>query len=106
MKRLISLVATLIAGLALTAVPASAAPTDVVVRAEVLTTDTSDAISLQVAPDGRIIWGEREGQLNVLTPEGEQFKSERLHVSTDACTAPGGSTFPATLVPQPVRDVL
>lgn len=85
MRKLIAIVAAALVGMALVAAPATAAPTDVNVGIDVLSTDTSDPISITVTDDGRIVWVEREGELNVLLPDGTQVKSPRLPVSADDC---------------------
>ena len=40
---------------------------------------------IQVAPDGRVIWTEREGALKVLLPNGNQITAGRLPVSANQC---------------------
>ena len=109
MKRFCSLLVVLVLGVGLFAGPAAAAPTDVAVGLDVLTSNTSDPIDLVVADDGRVIWVEREGELNVLLPDGTQIKSPRLPVSADDCNGVTALFFPVdgNLGPaKPARDPL
>ena len=64
---------------------ASAQTASVDVEYEVLTEDTQDPLMIQVAPDGRVIWTEREGALKVLLPDGKQITAGRLPVSANQC---------------------
>jgi glucose/arabinose dehydrogenase len=52
---------------------------------EVLSTDAKDPLFIQVAPDGRIFWVEREGRIEVLKPDGTQANVGTLQVSANAC---------------------
>lgn len=52
---------------------------------EILTTDTQDPLSVVVAPDGRVIWTEREGKLKVRTLDGQVVIAAHLDVSANAC---------------------
>ena len=64
---------------------ASAQTASADVEYEVLTEDTQDPLMIQVAPDGRVIWTEREGALKVLLPDGKQITAGRLPVSANQC---------------------
>lgn len=64
---------------------ASAQSASADVEYEVLTEDTQDPLMIQVAPDGRVIWTEREGALKVLLPNGKQITAGRLPVSANQC---------------------
>jgi MYXO-CTERM domain-containing protein len=55
------------------------------VEYEVLSTDTKDPLFIQVAPDGRVFWVEREGRIEVLKPDGTQANVGKLPVSANAC---------------------
>jgi glucose/arabinose dehydrogenase len=65
--------------------PASAQSASADVEYEVLSEDTQDPLMIQVAPDGRVIWTEREGALKVLLPNGKQILAGRLPVSANQC---------------------
>src|SRR3954451_12060436 len=54
------------------------------VEYEVLPAVTQDPLGITVAPDGRVIWTEREGTLNVLTPGGQQVLAGHIPVSAAA----------------------
>src|SRR3954451_13957122 len=66
-------------GSAAAATPAAAVGEDV--EYEVLPAVTQDPLGIAVAPDGRVIWTEREGILNVLKPDGTQVVAGRVPVS-------------------------
>src|SRR3954468_9841739 len=51
------------------------------VEYEVLPAVAQDPLGITVAPDGRVIWTEREGTLNVLKPDGTQIVAGRVPVS-------------------------
>ena len=79
--------AALVVLTALAGAPASAQtlPVNPDITYEVLSTNTQDPLVIQVASDGRIIWIEREGGLNVLNPDGTQVEAAKLPVSANAC---------------------
>jgi hypothetical protein len=52
---------------------------------EVLSTDAKDPLFIQVAPDGRVFWVEREGRIEVLKPDGTQANVGTIQVSANAC---------------------
>jgi aldose sugar dehydrogenase len=93
MKRFCSLLAVLVIGFGLLAGPAAAAPTNVEVGVDVLSSNANDPIAIEVAEDGRVIWIEREGAVNVLSPDGTQVLAGRLPVSSDQCV--GAAFAPA-----------
>src|SRR5687767_5878682 len=45
---------------------------------QVLTTATQDPTDIAVTSDGRVIWTEREGEVNVLLPDGTQVSAGQL----------------------------
>jgi aldose sugar dehydrogenase len=77
------------------AAPVAAQTASSGIRHDVLTTNTQDPISLQVAADGRIIWIEREGSVNVLSPDGRQVEAGRIPVSANDCNPVFGASTPA-----------
>lgn len=70
---------------ALLAAPAGAQTADPDIQYEVLSQLTSDPLAIGVAPDGRIVWTQRDGTVWVLTPEGVQVRAAQLAVSANAC---------------------
>ena len=52
---------------------------------EVLAEGTNEPTQLEVAPDGRIIWGERDGTINVLTPEGLRIVATETRPAANMC---------------------
>jgi glucose/arabinose dehydrogenase len=52
---------------------------------EVLSTDAKDPLFIQVAPDGRVFWVEREGRIEVLKPDGTQANVGTIPISANAC---------------------
>src|SRR4051812_2836069 len=67
------------------------------VEYEVLSVETQDPLGIDVAPDGRVLWTEREGTLNVLKPDGSQVVAGHLPVSAGAY----GGGPPGAPGPQP-----
>jgi glucose/arabinose dehydrogenase len=51
------------------------------VEYEVLSVATQDPLGIDVAPDGRVIWTEREGTVNVLNPDGSVVVAGHVPVS-------------------------
>src|SRR5688572_3477241 len=73
-----------VAGAQVPAIPnPTKAPADL--RLEVLSTETQDPSAIDVAPDGRVIWAERTGQVKVLTPGGPAVLAGRLPVAANEC---------------------
>ena len=88
---LVALLALAIAlAVALPALPASAQPPgapqpDTDVAYEVLAEGTNEPLQVEVAPDGRVIWSERDGSIWVLTPEGARIAAGELVPAANAC---------------------
>ncbi len=53
---------------------------------EVVVEATNEPLALEIAPDGRLIWGERDGTINVLTPAGVRILAAELRPSGNLCT--------------------
>jgi aldose sugar dehydrogenase len=84
-----------LAALLLSAVPASAqAPTavgDPMVQHEMLVQGLRDPTALEVTPDGRVIWAEREGRVMVWKQTTEIVQAAKLPVDAyDRSQRPGG----------------
>ena len=52
---------------------------------ETLTTDTQDPTAITVAPDGRVIFAERQGPIKVITPKGETVEAGRIPTNAALC---------------------
>ena len=52
---------------------------------ETLTTATMDPTAIAVAPDGRVIFAERQGAIKVITRSGETIEAGRLLVNATGC---------------------
>ena len=100
MRRLAGVVVALaMAPIALTGTGHAAAPAPGSddVEYEVLSVATQDPLGIDVAPDGRVLWTEREGTLNVLKPDGSQVVAGHLPVSAGAY----GGALPCATCTQP-----
>ena len=79
----LSLIVMLIAALVLPAASAGAQTVESDVAYEVLSDGTNEPLALDIAPDGRIVWIERLGTVNVMTPEGVRVVAGVLPVSAN-----------------------
>lgn len=82
---LLASVVALSASPLLTAAPAAALPLATDVEYEVLVPETQDPLGIDVTADGRVLWTEREGELNVRTPDGTIINAAKLPVSANSC---------------------
>src|SRR5919108_719629 len=57
------------------------------VEREVLTQEVADPTQIEVAPDGRVIIGEREGAIKVWRQDGTLIESGRIPVAGNACAS-------------------
>jgi glucose/arabinose dehydrogenase len=80
----VAAVAVALVPLTLTASHPAAAADGPGVEYEVLPAVTQDPMGIAVAPDGRVIWTEREGTLQVLKPDGTQITAGKLPVPAGA----------------------
>ena len=91
LRRLLSSTLGLLAAvcLAVPALPAGAqAPAEESDLAyEVLAESTHEPLALDVAPDGRVIWAERDGTINVLTPQGLRVVAAELRPAGNLCAS-------------------
>jgi glucose/arabinose dehydrogenase len=83
------IVASLVVSLVLTTAPAALAQaqTENDIAYEVLSDLTNEPLALEIAPDGRIIWAQRDGIISVLTPEGAQVVAGALLPAGNLCAA-------------------
>jgi aldose sugar dehydrogenase len=96
------LIALLALGLALPVLPADAqTATENDIAYEVLTDATNEPLSLEIAPDGRLIWAQRDGIIWVLTPQGAQIMAGALMPAGNLCA--GCKPEPDYLARQPNR---
>jgi glucose/arabinose dehydrogenase len=56
---------------------------------EVLAEGANEPLQLDITPDGRIIWAERDGTISVLTPEGLRLVAGQLTPSGNLCETCG-----------------
>ena len=52
---------------------------------EVLAEATNEPTVLDVAADGRVVWGERDGTVQVLTPQGVRIVAGELRPAANIC---------------------
>jgi glucose/arabinose dehydrogenase len=85
--RAVMLLLLLAGALVLPAAPAAgqAEEVDDDVVYEVLAEGTNEPTQVEVASDGRIIWTERDGTINVLTPEGLRIVAAEVRPAANMC---------------------
>ena len=64
---------------------ASGAETSKDLVLETLTTATQDPTAISVAPDGRVVFAERQGAVKVITAKGETVEAGRILVNATGC---------------------
>jgi aldose sugar dehydrogenase len=58
---------------------------DTDVAYEVLSEASNEPLQVEVASDGRVIWAERDGSINVLTPQGVKVTAAELRPAASLC---------------------